>query len=181
MAGIWSSFSALRPVWISLWPEEALSHLRPARRRRGCSSGMDVLRWHRAVLLAGPARLTEGSESPASGMGLGLTGRSRTRASHWPEGQRGHGHWMWTSESEDLRTRGDGTMHMAISDNRHQGGSHSLVAAQCYINSCKAIDPISTFPVPQYLSPTAGSGRAVRLPERGRRARGRDFVVIERL
>ena len=57
---------------------------RPARWRRGCPVGMDVLRWDRAVLLPGPARLTEGSESPASGMGLGLTGRSCTRASHCP-------------------------------------------------------------------------------------------------
>ena len=85
MAGIWSSFSAPRQVWISVWPEQVLRYLRPARAvARGCSSGLDVLRWDRAVLLAGPARLTEGSESPASGMGLGLTGRSRTRASHWP-------------------------------------------------------------------------------------------------
>ena len=85
MAGIWSSCSAPRQVWISVWPKEALSHLRPARAiARGCSAGMDVLRWDRAVLLAGPARLTEGSESPASGMGLGLTGRSRARASHCP-------------------------------------------------------------------------------------------------
>jgi hypothetical protein len=38
----------------------------------------------KAVLQAGPARLTEGSESPALSMGLGLTGRSRTRASHCP-------------------------------------------------------------------------------------------------
>lgn len=40
MAGIWSSYSALRQVWISLWPEQALSHLRPARATaRGCSTG----------------------------------------------------------------------------------------------------------------------------------------------
>jgi hypothetical protein len=55
---------------------------RPARRRRGCSAGEDVSRWGRAVLLAGPARLTEGSESTALDMRLGLAGGSRARASH---------------------------------------------------------------------------------------------------
>jgi hypothetical protein len=40
MGDIWSSFLALRQVWISGWREQALSHLRPARAiARGCSSG----------------------------------------------------------------------------------------------------------------------------------------------